>query len=103
MREVTERDYGIDAYIELANDKDEITGDLILVQLKGTEALRWKQSGKVETARSPQVETSTANYWLRLPVPVFLFVADLTARDIYYVSVEGPIRAPSTSSLARRR
>ena len=101
VREVTERDYGIDAYVEIASTAGEITGDLISVQLKGTAAITWKKpkavkgaSGKraSDTATSPQIATSTANYWERLPVPVFLFVADIAAADIYYVSVEQAIR-----------
>jgi len=106
VREVTERDYGIDAYIEIASDDGEITGDLISVQLKGTKSLDWKapkkKGGKKSnkqsmgdldhTARSPQIATSTANYWERLPVPVFLFVADISAEDIYFASVEPVIR-----------
>ena len=35
---------------------------------------------------------STANYWERLPVPVFLFVADVTNREIYFAPVEHTIR-----------
>lgn len=108
VREVTERDYGIDAYIEITSAAGEITGDLISVQLKGTETLDWKAPKKTKgaaktkaakglgdrahTARSPSIATSTANYWERLPVPVFLFVADITAQDIYVVSVEQTIR-----------
>ncbi len=106
VREVTERDYGIDAYIEISSDAGEITGDLISVQLKGTDALTWKapkkSAGKKSvkkdkgdldhTARSPQIGTSTANYWERLPVPVFLFVADISASDIYFASTEPVIR-----------
>jgi len=101
VREVTERDYGIDAYVEIASPAGEITGDLISVQLKGTSSIMWKPAkakngggGKKAsaTATSPQIATSTANYWERLPVPVFLFVADIAAADIYFVSVEQPIR-----------
>lgn len=92
VREVSERDYGIDCYIELT-DGGQITGDLISVQLKGTEnAIKWEQGAKFRRARSPSIKSETANYWLRLPVPVFLFVADLTARDIFFVSVEQGIR-----------
>lgn len=106
VREVTERDYGIDAYIEITSEAGEITGDLISVQLKGTESLDWKAPKKKadkrpkkkdmgnldHRARSPQIATSTANYWERLPVPVFLFVADINAGDIFFSSVEPVIR-----------
>ncbi|MDW9775757.1 DUF4365 domain-containing protein [Sinorhizobium meliloti] len=107
VREVTERDYGIDAYIEITSAAGEITGDLISVQLKGTDSIEWKkpkttagaEPAKLKdledrhlTARSPSIATSTANYWERLPVPVFLFVADISAHAIYFAPVEQTIR-----------
>ena len=68
LREVSERDYGIDAYIEITSEKGEITGDLISGHLKGTESIEWtapktKKGGKRRkadrdrTARSPQIAT----------------------------------------------
>ena len=107
VREVTERDYGIDAYIEITSADGEITGDLISVQLKGTEALEWKAVKKKAgaklkkakdlgdrdcIARSPSIATSTTNYWERLPVPVFLFIVDISAKDIYFAPVEQTVR-----------
>jgi Domain of unknown function (DUF4365) len=93
IREVSERDYGIDAYIELTTSEGEVTGKLVSVQLKGIEKLVWRDAtGTVREARSPQISVSTARYWFNLPVPVFLFVADLSARKIHYVSVEEDIR-----------
>jgi Domain of unknown function (DUF4365) len=41
VREVSERDYGIDAYIELASKDGLVTGDLLSVQLKGA---TWRQT-----------------------------------------------------------
>jgi hypothetical protein len=80
VREVTERDYGIDCYIELVSANGYITGDLMSAQLKATEKIEWKASeAGGQMAASPSVKTSTANYWLRMPVPVFLFVADVSA------------------------
>jgi hypothetical protein len=93
LRDISERDYGIDCYIELSSKTGEITGELMSVQLKGTERLGWTNDGTDKTARSPSIKTSTAAYWLRLPVPVFLFVADLSEENIYYVSVEESIRS----------
>jgi hypothetical protein len=93
VREVSERDYGIDAYIELVSKQGHITGDLISIQLKGVKRIDWKGADGDRTARSPQIKTPTANYWLRIPVPVFLFVADLSAQDIYYVPAQEALRA----------
>lgn len=94
VREVSERDYGIDAYIEIVTSSGEVTGNLVSIQLKGVQELDWKtgESG-IKSARSPSIKTTTANYWLNLPVPVFLFVAELSTRKIYYVSVEEGIRS----------
>lgn len=96
VREVSERDYGIDAYIELATPEGELTGNLVSIQLKGVEKLNWQEAkdnrGIIRQTRSPQIKVSTANYWFNLPVPVFLFVADLSARKIHYASVEESIR-----------
>lgn len=94
VREVSERDYGIDSYIELATPTGDVTGNLILVQLKGVKKLTWKKSKEgITTASSPRIKTGTANYWFNLPVPVFLFVADLSSHKIYYASVKNSIRS----------
>jgi len=94
VREVSERDYGVDAYIEIATSSGEVTGNLVSIQLKGVQQLEWKiGEGGIKTARSPSIKTTTANYWLNLPVPVFLFVAELSSQRIYYVSVEDDIRS----------
>lgn len=92
VRELTERDYGIDSYIEITSDSGHVTGNLISVQLKGTESLAWKVEGSLKKARSPQIKTTTANYWFNLPVPVFLFVAEISTGKIFYVSVESELR-----------
>lgn len=34
IRDITERDYGIDCYLELVNDNNELSGELALIQLK---------------------------------------------------------------------
>jgi len=44
IRYVTERDYGIDLYIELVNKDNELTGDLILIQLVGFPIIRSSQN-----------------------------------------------------------
>ena len=93
VREVSERDYGIDAYIELVSKSGDITGELMSVQLKAEHKIEWKRpDGGGRVAKSPAVKTTTAAYWLRLPVPVFLFVADLSAKNIYFVPVQEQIR-----------
>jgi hypothetical protein len=95
VREVSERDYGIDAYVEIASKTGDVTGNLVSIQLKGVDAIEWKPSTTpdAKTATSPQIKTSTALYWLNVPVPVFLFVADLAERNVYFATVEPFIRS----------
>lgn len=93
IRELTERDYGIDVYIELVSNDGKITGDLMSVQLKANQGMEWKSTdGNDRFARSPSVKTTTAAYWHCLPVPVFLFVADLSVENIFFVPVQEHIR-----------
>ncbi|NIJ65329.1 hypothetical protein FHR20_002291 [Sphingomonas leidyi] len=92
VREVTERDYGIDAYVEISDREGNVTGDLISIQLKGTDSITWRGEKGNRIATSPSIATSTANYWERLPVPVFLFVADVQAKDIWFAPVKPTIR-----------
>jgi hypothetical protein len=93
VREISERDYGIDAYVEIATEGGAITGNLISLQLKGVQQIRWREvKGGSRRATSPQINKSTANYWLGLPIPVFLLLADLAANNIYYATVESQLR-----------
>ena len=99
IREVTERDYGIDAYVELTNEKGEITGDLCSIQLKGTSAIEWRDvlegGSKVEGMKEgvlSGIPVSTVNYWMRLPVPVFLVWADIGEGKAYYCLVNREVR-----------
>jgi hypothetical protein len=85
VRQTTERDYGIDAYIELINRKDEVSGEIFFVQLKGTEKINWLADG---CFNFPGVAKPTINYWLGLPVPVFLVVADLKASKVFFCPVK---------------
>lgn len=93
IREVSERDYGIDCYIELVNTDKEVTGDLLSGQLKGTERLDWLvgDDGTKEATFSG-IKAETIHYWMNLPVPVFLFVADLTERTLYFAPVKQQVR-----------
>jgi hypothetical protein len=93
VREVSERDYGIDAYVEITTSAGVVTGELVSIQLKGTDRIQWKEADDPIQAMSPPIKTSTAAYWLSLPVPVFLFVADIATRNIHFTSVEPFIRA----------
>lgn len=94
IREVSERDYGIDCYIELVNIDNEVTGDLLSGQLKGTEKIEWRlEDDKSKEATFSGIKMETIHYWMNLPVPVFLLVADLTERNLYFSPVKQQVRS----------
>jgi len=94
VREVSERDYGIDCYIELVSNENTVTGDLLSVQLKGTENLEWKYNKKKERrdATFSGIKIETINYWMNLPVPVFLFVAETSTKKLYFAPIKHQVR-----------
>ena len=88
LREITERDYGIDCYIEIVNNQNELTGDLISVQLKGSSKIKDQSSYIKESG----IKISTSNYWYNFGVPVFLVIVDISQEKIYFLPVKKYIR-----------
>lgn len=84
IRDVTERDYGIDCYVELVNKNNELTGELVLIQLKSRQSIKWNKNDSY-TLSGVNIETS--NYWYKFSVPVFIFLADLENQTLYMKSV----------------
>jgi hypothetical protein len=102
IREVSERDYGIDCYIELAFD-NEVTGDLLSVQLKAIDKIEWREiSEKVKEATFSGISTETVHYWMNFPVPVFLFVADLAERNLYFAAIKQQVRSQYSKYLEQK-
>ncbi len=93
VRQVTERDYGIDAYIEIVNNKRQLTGNLISIQLKGSASAINKKDieGKIQQTYSG-IKTETANYWFNTLTPVFLVVIDIGSSNLFFVPVKKQIR-----------
>lgn len=89
IRDITERDYGIDCYLEIVNDDNELTGDLALIQLKSRQSIKWTK-GNYFTLTG--IDISTTNYWYGFPVPVFIFLADLTNQQLFFLSAKSYIR-----------
>lgn len=89
IREVTERDYGIDCYIELVSDDNKLTGDLVLIQLKSRESINWTKDNYYTISG---IEMTTSNYWWQFAVPVFIFLADLENQNVYFISIHNYIR-----------
>lgn len=89
IRDVTERDYGIDCYLELVNENNELSGELALVQLKSRKEIEWTLD---DTYTLYGIDIATSNYWFKFPVPVFIFLADITNQELFFVSVHYSIR-----------
>jgi hypothetical protein len=94
LRGVTERDYGVDCYLEMVGCDGSVRGDLISIQLKGTECLEWKQNKKKKRreATFSGVKIETINYWMNLEVPVFLCVVETTTKKLYFAPIKNQVR-----------
>lgn len=94
LRGVTERDYGVDCYLEMVGRDGSVRGDLISIQLKGTESLDWKQNEKQnrQEAKFSGVKIETINYWMNLAVPVFLCVAETSTKKLYFAPIKNQVR-----------
>ncbi|MBF8965457.1 DUF4365 domain-containing protein [Pontibacter sp. FD36] len=91
IRDITERDYGIDCYIELVNKDNDITGNLISIQLKAKQGIKWTQSMPVRWTLSG-VDIGTTNYWYNFSVPVFICLVDLVTSEVFFQSVSQYIK-----------
>jgi len=91
IREITERDYGIDCYIEIVNDKLQVTGELISIQLKSREKIEWNVTEPTKWTLSG-IDISTTNYWYNFSVPVFIFIVDQTTNEVFFQSVSDYIK-----------
>lgn len=91
-REMTKRDYGIDCYLELVDKRNQVTGDMVFIQLKSTEEIKWVEDGGELIHTLSGIKGSTVNYWLNLPVPVFIFLVDITKKEVYFINIKKSIR-----------
>lgn len=90
IREVTERDYGIDCYIEVVNDKKQVTGELISIQLKGkANGIPWTKENYYTFSG---IKMSTTNYWHLFPTPVFICLVDVLNNEVFYTPVKSDIK-----------
>lgn len=90
IREVTERDYGIDCYVEIVNDENQVTGELISIQLKGIkDGIKWT---KKDYYTFSSIKISTTNYWNIFPTPVFICLVDIKNNEVFYCPVKSEIR-----------
>jgi hypothetical protein len=104
VRDVSQDDYGIDCYIELVPDSGDMTGHLVSVQLKSSDAIRWRASaGSANSLVSTfsGIRTTTTNYWMGMQIPVFLCVADLAENSVYWVNAKSQIRSNYTKATSQ--
>jgi len=95
IREVSERDYGIDCYVEIVWKNNEVTGDLCSIQLKSTNKIKWS-SQKTKwgnRSRFSGIKKSTINYWMNLPIPVFLMLAETSTGNLFFAPVKDQVRS----------
>lgn len=69
----------------------EVTGNLCSIQLKGTEKIDWKEGENGQWA-TVSVSVTTVIYWMHLPVPVFLVLANLSTGRAHFVPVKPQVR-----------
>lgn len=92
VRYLSERDYGLDLLIEpVAINNSVVKGDMFAIQLKGTESLKWNNSERPQTIFSG-TEKSSVNYWMGLPLPVFLCVHDQSTNFLFFAPVQHQVR-----------
>lgn len=89
-RETPNADVGIDGQIEFVSEDGKATGRLVAAQVKsGSSYVRWSGDAIVYTPTPKH-----ANYWVRFPVPVLLFVHDPRSDRTYWTDARQQLRAP---------
>lgn len=86
FRELTGRDYGIDAIIELFNNGIP-TGKIAFIQIKGTNSLIDPLSKTPNYISCPNVSVSNLNYSFQDNIPVILIYTSLKVERGFYYTV----------------
>jgi len=83
-------DIGIDAQVEILDDKSHSTGQFLAVQIKGT---RDREKLSIDVAKKH------VDYWLSIDIPVLLALVNVDRRTVYIKSirVNGDDPSPNTS------
>lgn len=84
VRDLSERDYGLDVLIEITH-KGRLTGNMVAGQLKSIESFQFPKREKQKSFKG--MRRSTYNYLLNLPTPAFIFVCSLSDQRIYWRSL----------------
>lgn len=86
IRDVTERDYGIDCYIELVNSDKRLTGEIAFIQMKSTDSICWRKSDN--GFKFHNIDKATTNYLNSFKIPTYLFLVDLSTEEMFFLSVK---------------
>jgi hypothetical protein len=91
-RLIAQNDYGIDGQVELVSRNGDVTGDIAFVQVKASAGIKWKQNTKGKQEARLFIRKATVNYWMGIPVPVFLLWADVSEAEVHFAPVKTPVR-----------
>ncbi|WP_186271644.1 DUF4365 domain-containing protein [Burkholderia gladioli] len=103
IREVGERDYGLDVYVEIVGEDQLLRGDLVAIQLKSQAEVKFSKSSLRKYTTLRMVKRTTLNYWLGMPVPVFLCLVCLSTECCYWVNIKRRNREGAYSKTKRPR
>ena len=87
FREITGRDYGVDALIEVF-ENDNPTGKIAFVQVKGTGERILPLKRTPELIACKDVSMSSINYAFQTHIPMLLFYISVKERQIYYLKLQ---------------
>lgn len=86
------RDFGIDGQIETVSAAGEVTGEAVLVQVKGTER---GFPGETDSSIRLIVDKDHIDYWLRIDQPVIVVCVDLSKGQAWWKLVGDWFSDPS--------
>ncbi|GEN59895.1 DUF4365 domain-containing protein [Acetobacter nitrogenifigens] len=101
IREVGERDYGLDIYVEIVGVDKRLRGDLVAIQLKSQAKVEFSKSSTRKYTTLYTIKRATLNYWLGMPVPVFVCLVCLSTERCYWVNIKRRYREGAYSRTTR--
>ena len=84
VRDISERDYGIDLYVEMVHHDAKLRGNMLALQVKSKKKVVFSNAEHQLSG----IKRSTINYWLSLPVPVFVCLACISTGKCFWANVE---------------
>ncbi|HCG9621000.1 TPA: DUF4365 domain-containing protein [Vibrio parahaemolyticus] len=88
VRELTERDYGIDLIIERVEGNESVTGKLAAIQLKSIQEIKFNQNYEF---RYYKIKPTSTDYWMNSNLPVFVFLVNSDG-TVYFKNVGDYVR-----------